>query len=984
MISYAKLLNNQYLCKVSGLGDKTQSDLPTELIIVFDVSASMGNNVSSIHKLLKSAIANNKIQSTSIITFGERSSFDKFNSNTIDKWSCPKLQDSTMLYDGINKLFNYVNSNGHRTLYQILVISDGDVHDLKHVLDYANTISDNPSNLTKNHLLQVSAIRIGSGGDTRALTCFYIFHNHPLCTQQIIDVPPFGNVAELDRALNNIFDSFSHGQHTYTNTIKSTIPNIKRMPFDSDFTHELEINNGEFFICTDLDTDFTIDSRSVVLTESIIRDDELLPYLKQIEQKIRNIKILGNNQMLKSVGPFLTSINEMLKQNVPMPVEKLSHMATIRRAAAKAQGTIINTILQLVNLEDVHKLNSQQQAQFLRQIDDSVASGRRLAKRSNEKSDDILSTFATGVQHILAVYTHSENLSTDPVSFLSIATSKDILNEALVEIKPNVEIFNLEDLLQCFGQVGICFRSKIGNYPDPWQFNVAQVYNCYLSQQDLYTAHMSGTQLKVPGTADIITGVDVTYSVDSYINNRTVNGIHCSIAMRKIASVITNDDIAMKTAVLYQLINQVVSAPSEIAITNIWNSIDVLKKIIKPKIGCIFDKQVISALYTANMAAYFTGDLDISSINKIIALCLVIRPEKPIDLVTLARALVSLDAYYHIKSIENIQRSEIISQVLEIDIGEYRTVCAEPFDPEPATIVFCDTYNPANLTKSVSKYHNKYRKIAHFIHFIEAFYKSTSITDLTNNLNTPFNMHKIYGIETDVDINLYLAANTLQALISAKLEHRVDLVERKFLLQAIFTADEINTYIKSVVRKHYVDDYQKQLATKKRLEVERATIVQIDQLIWSCDMDEFATKLDQYICQRDSEKYASLVDKLIETADIPLLQEKIWVILLCRIPDSDTVVWNRGNICKQKDLDQFEKIWLNDSIGQITWKKLADEWLNLKGMYICNRYRDGLANRHGHANVCPFSDTDKKGYYSAKHYNMVNRRNPLSADDFDS
>ena len=120
-----------------------------------------------------------------------------------------------------------------------------------------------------------------------------------------------------------------------------------------------------------------------------------------------------------------------------------------------------------------------------------------------------------------------------PISFLTIASSFDIMTEAAAELMPNLQIFSLEDLLQTFGQVGICFKSRTANYPDPWMFRVTKVYDCYLSQQDLYAAFMSKTQLKVPGTDSIITGVDVINGTDAYVCNRIVNQIHCSVAMNQ-------------------------------------------------------------------------------------------------------------------------------------------------------------------------------------------------------------------------------------------------------------------------------------------------------------------------------------------------------------------------------------------------------------------------------------------------------------------
>ena len=273
----------------------------------------------------------------------------------------------------LTQTFDHINSIKTKTLFQLLIITDGAAHDLEPVLSYANNVK-----ITHlNHLIQVSALRIGSQGDTRALTCFYIFHNHPTIEQQLLDVNAYRNVTELTTAFDNIFDSFACGQSTYTHVIKSPAGSVmKRLPFDLVPTSALEVNNGDFFICSKL-SNFTVGSTSLIMIESSLTEAATLPYVKLIEQKIRNIKILGSDSLLRDIVPFLKAVNEsILNADANIDLSQLSRIAVIKRAAIKSQGTIINRVLQLINLDGVHKLNSQQQAQFLRQIDDTTASGR--------------------------------------------------------------------------------------------------------------------------------------------------------------------------------------------------------------------------------------------------------------------------------------------------------------------------------------------------------------------------------------------------------------------------------------------------------------------------------------------------------------------------------------------------------------------------------------------------------------------------------
>jgi hypothetical protein len=111
------------------------------------------------------------------------------------------------------------------------------------------------------------------------------------------------------------------------------------------------------------------------------------------------------------------------------------------------------------------------------------------------------------------------------------------------------------------------------------------------------------------------------------------------------------------------------------------------------------------------------------------------------------------------------------------------------------------------------------------------------------------------------------------------------------------------------------------------------------------------------------------------------LQEKIWVMALCRIQGYETPVWCRGNLCQSGEMKIFQKIWSLDTISQITWKEFFDEWTRLHAVGSIT-YRPGMANRHGHANICKKSFKDKNGYHKAVSHNRHNRNKPKSPEDF--
>lgn len=967
-ITYVKV-NDKLFCQVNGIERnfaQSSQHLDECIIFVMDVSASMGKHINNAHELFKSLIIGNEIPNTMVATFGERSTIHQFKNKDIDNWKCPKTEGTTLLCDTIKNVFNHIIQTKQKTLFQIVILSDGEVHDLEdkknshcqsifkdNVLSYVSKI--NPASFNQ-HIIQVSSIRIGVEGDTRALTCFSIFHNHPTCEQQIIDIPCCTQIENLDNALLEIFVHFGIGRTCYSNKITSSSNNLSRFPFDMTNVNTLDVNDNDYFIIDDNNSLITIDGTEVKLIEkTTISESSILAYMKLIEQKIRTVKVLNiDSKNIENVIPFLRAIQEMLKNN-EIADKSLSKMAQIKRDALKTQGTIINQILQLINVDNVHKLNAQQQAQFLRQVDSSTQSGRRLAKRSNENSDDVSVVLINSMKGILTKYKKITNESEEnPRSFFSISSSIEILNEAVDELKDDLDVLSLEDLLKCFGQVGLCFKSKIGNYPDPWQFKVSKVYNCFLGQHDIYEASMHGGTLTVPGSQDVITGVDVMYhhGNELYFKERAVNKIHCSIAMRKVAADIPNDDIALKVAVIYQQIYQVMKEPLEKSIIDLWLNISTLKLIIGDRSKDIFGEEVIASLLLPNMDAYFTGDLNISSINKIIAMLLVLNSDNfknKIDLQKVARSLLSLDCYHHVKFIENLQRDKTINSIFQINMDN-RTIAQEPFEAEPNIIEFYDKYTLPDVIKESQLYSNSYSKIINFMKFLHIYYNSTSLEDLVINIKKGLNNLNVFEIEVPID--LFVTANVIQALQSPKLESRVDVTKRVMLLKPLITLSDIDTYFKSIVINIFKDDYEKQLVLKLFNEKERENIVQIETLVWCCEIETFVLKLNEFIPQRDGDKYKLLMKAFNEESNIPILREKIWVICLCQINGSDAIVWNRGNMCSKLELPFLMKIWNYDQFGLLNYDDMYKTW---KFAARIHWYRESdKPNRHGHCNSNPY------------------------------
>lgn len=450
-----QLSQNQYLCKLTSVTAKANNYSNTELIIVFDVSGSMGNTVEVIHKLLRKFIVQYNISKTCVITFSSISTLAEYAD--IRKWNSPYANGSTYLHDGIKKAITRMQNNTTETLYQFLIISDGALHDLDNVLSYVNKVNANELN---KHVINVTALRIGIQGDTKALTCFYKFHNHPTCEQLLIDIQHNYRFTESEasNALARIFVQFQEGVVDNSLKVESSNINIRKYPF-GECAKVLNLLNNEYFICTNLPNLLIEEKKCIVVEKTTVDENDILDYLHMFDMKVRNLKILGNNELLKTAVVFLENVEKHItKPELGPNISRIAQLKLIR----KKQNTIINDIKQLINTNNVDKLNAQQQADFLRKIDNSTRSGRRLAMRGMENSDDILITFQdntktwlnsekSGKTDVLANIIDI-NTNDEITSFYNLSTNAEIKTNLKEELSSNsqneIELLNLEDLLR--------------------------------------------------------------------------------------------------------------------------------------------------------------------------------------------------------------------------------------------------------------------------------------------------------------------------------------------------------------------------------------------------------------------------------------------------------------------------------------------------------------------------------------------------------
>jgi len=1024
-------INPKYLTPVK------KSQMDNEFWVILDRSGSMGQFVGTVFNYLSSMLGQLRLKKVKLFTFDSISEVYTLDIKQLKsrKMSC---RGSTNMTPTVNHLERELKMTRNKII-QLLVISDGEVFDKKILLGRTATLADRINKCNKTNIVHVIGIRLCTSSyanpDTQALTCIFSLNNHPSARSRLFEVR-HNELSRLRNHLDKVVKIFiNNNANIDTFQLQSSKCNLK-LDIGERSTKDIRLLKGTNLIIVDGEAEnLTLDGINVKLVKKDLSGElDINEFLKNIESKIRNWKVMGTQDIkVKQAIEFIEELDNYFRRIEQSKIKDNNIKHSIKRRismlcqiAERRNKSFVQKILEVANLSNVDKLNSTQQANFLRELNRETKSARRIAKRSNIKSGkDLHNQIQNELTSLLLKNTKDlKEIKDIPTSFYSLCNNYDII-KGINEERQSIKQLSVEDILQCVGLVGIAFNANRGDYPEPWNFRVNKVFfGCHLSQNDLWTAHIQGNgeQLSPPGrNSEKITGVDIllTDPIFKIIGGFFIN-LHSSIVMRRVISPISGDAIAIKTATIWTMINQIFETGlSELKVKELYLNIETLKYMTKN--GKVF-KNLSKDLQEKNLAAYLTGDRNISDVMKVLAF-LLSTDNMNLDLPKIFKALYSLQIYHHInkfmkrkifeftRSLENKKReiqskhqinipqealkelnkldkkinratqdelrSTLLNRVFEINYEKYATRPTDIFEPEPAELKFYDKYDAEDLYSNLKKYTVHPDQLSNVCEVIESLNENRKI-------NIERSVQDVFKFKCS--LNDYITGHTIQALMCQNQKDRVNVEKREMLIPEIENEEDIQKYIKSIIRYKYETYYNKLLHEKREGERKIKLKEAIQKAIVTKDVwSEFINIMNEYIPNRDSDGYNNIVDILInEKEKVPKRLEKMWVIILGRNLKSKPI-WNSGNILRG-NLGEFAKFFQKKHHN--SWDKIIE----IRKANIIHQYRDNRANRHGHWNglasawAVGYSNIDEyqkelkenfRKYLQMRVYNKFHRVNPL-------
>jgi hypothetical protein len=955
-----------------------------ELILIVDRSGSMSSYYPKIFNkiipLLLEKLNYPENKDVHFITFESGVEYRKIKKSTFLN-SKEKALGATYMH-GVFKELEKILINDN-IAYRILTLSDGDLHDSH---ETSNAASEFYNKIKGKFRINSQAIRFFSSSyanpDTLGLAS--VIQLNSINQATLLDINAKDDEALIADQLSKLF--INDGLDTKISLI-SDKKNMQSSPWEQK-VNEIGLIPGRNILWLDDISEFgiKIDENSPIKVNIVNAEDintqnysEILAdKIKEIISKLKILKILNNSKAQEELENMVNHFKEFEKGLEVINEEDLvlkdgkmnSRILYLKQLINKRKGLISYQMDSIKNEQLLDQLNSQQKADYLRNVDNTKL-GKNLAKRAIN-SGELNSIVLKEINQISNNINELNDIddSSSPSSFYSTCTTIESLKElSKVSKEAFFNELDITEILKLINIVGIACNGKIGEYPDPSVYIVKNIFpGCYISLADIITAEeysKGNVHLSVPGTKEEINNCIPIFpdkKVYEFLkkNAPTIMELLCGLGMRRVLAEIPLTFESTLLSGLWKTVGLLKIKKTEININSFLNICDVVKYACKEKYNDVIDIIKNQLKKENDKNALYINNYGLNQMLPVLYHVAQNKIFNKTELQKIFRAIARFEIYKRIRT--KIRKAEkkdefikqSLNEALGIDFEKYGTKLPELFqkklDPE--------FYDQFHINKDVIK---EYLKTIGWTELIPLSYILFSAScekeplEAIKNLNEyKFeNIKEEFGINYDFD--KFIIFNVVQSFVFKEKSDRDN--EKEQVMKIIDSNNEIDvdTFLKSKAKSIYAAEYnlENQKQIKKQLEIISNELV--NNIIESKDISEFnnlmkngITKgyLTHKISNDSSKGYIELKNKLIdEKVNIPLRYEKIKSILSGKNQQGEEL-WNNGNPLRIH-IKEY-KIFIQKNKPEI-WDEFSK--INLE-----HKYREKM-NRQGHSN-------SKKSYWA--------------------
>ena len=966
---------------VKEIKDTSGKSNDIELIMIVDRSGSMGQSYTKlftkIMPLLLEKIHYPQDKKVHFITFDSKIEYRQLTKNEFMNAKGENARGCTYMHEVFQELDKILVNE--KSAYRILTLSDGDLHDSR---ETSNKASEFYNKIKGKYKINSQAIRFFSSSyanpDTLGLASVIQFNTVKQAT--LLDVNAHDENEKIADELSKLFIGDGLGSKI---VLLSDKQNMQIAPWESK-ANEILLAPGRNVFWIDNVSKFSIKVNEENPVEPKITNEEdintqnygiiLADKIKEFITKLKILKILENTKaqeevekMVKCFKDFEENLEKVNEEELVLKDGKMnSRIQYIKSLINKRKGLISNQMEAIKNEQKLSELNSQQKADYLRNVDNTKL-GKSLAKRAATSGLDCTEQIKEEIkemsQHLSEI--NEVDYSNDPISFYSTSSTVESIKELcqLVE-DPVFEEMSATEFLEITNIVGIASFGNIADYPDPLLYLAKTIYpGCYISVSDIITAESiskSQQKLMVPGLNQEINNCIPIFSdkkVYDFLRKYapTILELSAGIGMRRVLADIPKTFEANILAGLWKMIG-IVKGNEKYEI-NIKSLLELIKTMVIVSGNHYEDViEVIQNQFKNENCKKLGLYLNGYGLFQLLPVMNKITTQKMLskeELQKLLRSIYRFEVYKIIR--KNIRKNEnqkeyiekTMNEALGIDFDKYGTKIPEMFqkkvDPE-----FCDTFIiNKDIISQFKKQMGWIENIPYTYYLFELAQKQDPINEIKNMPEfTEEKKKEYFGISYDFD--KFLIFNIVQSLFyKEKIDREL---ENDKIMKIMDSNDEaeVDKFLKDQTKHIYSAKYNIENQKQIKLQNEIITKELIEKLKNSGNIEEFnelmrkgITKgyLTHIIKDESTKGYNDLKNILLdEKIEVPLRFEKIRNIISAT-DEKGEILWNKGNAVRNKR-NHYQKF---------IEKHKPELWKEISGINIVHKYRE-KNNRQGHSN----------------------------------
>ena len=956
-----------------------------ELIMIVDRSGSMGQWYTKIFQkvmpLFLDKINYPQNKKVHFITFDSEIENRKITKEEFINAKNEKARGCTYMkgvFEELEKIITNPNLS-----YRILTLSDGELHDSQQT---SNKASEFYNKIKGKYNINSQAIRFFSSNDASpdTLGLASVIQLNTIKETTLLDINARDEETSIADRLGKLFINDGLGNKVVLNSDKI---NLKSAPWEVK-SNQIVLAPGRNVFWLDDISQFNVqvnDEKPVKVTITNGEDINLENYgtiladkIKVFMMKLKILKILENEKakeeietMVKYFKEFEDTLDKVNQEELVLKDGKMnSRIQYIKKLINQRKGLISNQMEAIKNQEKLNELNSQQKADYLRNVDNTKL-GKNLAKRAVDSGLDFTEKIK---EEILEMKKHLNEISqiddsNDPVSFYSTSsTLEGIKSLCALDEDPVFGELSATDFLELINIVGIAALGNIGDFVDPLLYLTKNVYpGCYISVSDIVTAEgiaknqqkklvVPGINQEINNCIPVFTNEKVYKFLRTYAP--TILELTAGIGMRRVLADIPKTFESTILAGLWKIIGIVKG--SEKLEVNAKSLLELIKTMVI--VAGNHNEDVLQIIHeqfekkeNKKLGLYLNG----YGLFQLLPVLYKIASQNILSKELLQKFMRSIYRFEVYKIIrKNIRNNKTdkeqkdyiektMNEALGIDFEKYGTKLPEMFEKK----VNPEFYDQYIINKEVI---NGFKKQLGWIENIPYAYllfqtahKQDAINEIKNMPEFTLEMKKDYfGINYDFD--KFIIFNVVQSLFFREKIDREN--ENDKVMKIIDSNDEVEVdkFLKEKTKFIYASKYNMENQKQIKLEMELITKELVDKLINTQNIEEFnnlmrsgITKgyLTHIIKDESTKGYNDLKNILLdEKVEVPLRFEKIRAILSA-IDEKGEVLWNKGNAVRNKR-NHYQKF---------IEKNKPELWAQINEVNITHKYRE-KENRQGHSN----------------------------------